>query len=163
MGAGKSTIGKRLARMLELPFADVDQAIETQAGISIPDIFMIKGEAAFREMEYTVIEDFLTHTLGVLATGGGAFCQAKTRELIKKSAISVWLKADLDILLERVKRTGHRPLLQHGDKRAIMQKLMEERYPIYAEANLTIDSNASNHDSVVKNIVKTIQQHLAGT
>ena len=162
MGAGKSTIGRRLANAIDLPFIDSDNEIVEAAGCSIADIFELYGEAIFRDLEQRVLLRLISGAPCVLATGGGAFINPDIRIAIKEKAISVWLKADLDILLERVSRRDTRPLLKTGDKGAILSRLMEERYPIYAEADITIDSNAGLHESVVDNIVHALQQLPAG-
>lgn len=140
MGAGKSSIGRRLAQVLGLPFIDADSEIEAAAGASIEEIFARDGEAAFRAGERRVLARLLDNPIQVLATGGGAFMDADTRALIRARAISIWLRADLDLLLARVGRRNNRPLLKNGDPRAILARLMDERYPIYAEADVVVDS-----------------------
>ena len=160
MGAGKTTIGKRLAAVLGVPFVDSDNEIVDAAGCSIADIFEFYGEPVFRDLEQRVMLRLLTSTPSVLATGGGAFIQPGIREAVKERAISIWLKADLDVLIERVSRRDTRPLLKTGDKREIMGRLMQDRYPIYAEADLTVDSNAGSHESVVLDMVEMLRQHL---
>jgi shikimate kinase len=140
MGAGKSCIGKRLAQHLGLPFVDADREIETAAGCSITDFFEAHGEQAFRDGERRVIARLLGNATHVMATGGGAFMDAQTRNLIKDKAISIWLRAELDQLLKRVSRRNDRPLLKNVDQRAKLSELMEIRYPVYAEADLTVDS-----------------------
>lgn len=158
MGAGKSTIGRRLAITLGLPFVDSDQEIVEAAGCSISDIFEIHGESIFRDLEQRVLLRLLSGEICVIATGGGAFINPVIREAIREKAISVWLKADLEVLLERVSRRDSRPLLKTGDKNAILQKLMDERYPVYAQADITIDSNAGMHESVVNSITTALKQ-----
>lgn len=158
MGAGKSTIGRRLAAVLELPFIDSDNEIVEAAGCSIADIFETYGEAIFRDLEQRVLLRLASGSPCVLATGGGAFINPHIREAIKEKSISIWLKADLEILLERVSRRDTRPLLKTGDKGVILSRLMEERYPVYALADITIDSNAGLHEAVVDTIVQTLQQ-----
>jgi shikimate kinase len=158
MGAGKSTIGRRLATVLDLPFIDSDNEIVEAAGCSIADIFEAYGEAIFRDLEQRVLLRLVSGNPCVLATGGGAFINPQIRESIKDKAISVWLKADLEILLERVSRRDTRPLLKTGDKGVILSKLMEERYPVYAHADITIDSNAGLHEAVVENVVYALQK-----
>ncbi len=153
MGAGKSTIGRRLATTLDLQFIDSDNEIVEAAGCSIADIFETYGEAIFRDLEQRVLLRLLSGPPCVLATGGGAFIQPAIREAIQAKGISIWLKADLDILLERVSRRDTRPLLKTGDKGVILTRLMEERYPIYAQADITIDSNAGLHETVVDSII----------
>lgn len=160
MGAGKTTIGRRLAQALELPFADADDAIVTAAGRSIEDIFADRGECEFRRGERNVIARLLAGPPHVLATGGGAFIDPRTRALMKERAISIWLKAPLDVLMKRVTRRDHRPLLKEDDPRAVMQRLMDERYPIYAEADLTVETGAGPHNSAVSLILSALKQHL---
>lgn len=149
MGAGKTTVGRRLAQLLEMDFVDSDNEIAEAAGCSISDIFDIYGEDVFRDLEKRVMKRLLGQKKCVIATGGGAFIQPHIREQILEKSVAVWLKADLDVLLERVSRRDTRPLLKTGDKKAIMQRLMDERYPIYSEAHISIDSNEDSHESVV--------------
>jgi shikimate kinase len=153
MGCGKSSIGRRLAARLELPFIDADDEIERAAGRSIPDIFAEHGEAYFREGERKVIQRLLACGPQVLATGGGAFMNADTRDNIRQSAISIWLKAELPVLMRRVAKRDNRPLLKEKDPEAVMRNLMATRYPIYAEADLTVDSREVAHDVIVGEIV----------
>lgn len=153
MGAGKSTIGRRLAREIALDFIDSDAEIAQAAGCSIPDIFEVHGEAIFRDLEKRVLLRLLSGPPMVIATGGGAFVNAEIRQAVRLKAISVWLKADIDTLLERVSRRDTRPLLQTGDKRATLSRLIDERHPFYAEANIVIDSGDGAHESVVRQIV----------
>ena len=141
MGVGKSTIGRRLAQALELPFRDADQEIEVAAGRSISEIFAERGEGEFRAGERRVIGRLLQEDPHVLATGGGAFMDPQTRALLKEKAITVWLKADLDVLVRRVGRKNTRPLLAGKDPRAVLQELMDRRYPIYAEADITVHTD----------------------
>lgn len=160
MGAGKTTIGRRLAKTLGVAFKDSDDEISIAAECSIPDIFEIHGEEIFRDLEKRVISRLLQDEAPqVLATGGGAWMQPETRELIKKHALSIWLKADLDVLLERVSRRGGRPLLEKGDKRAILSKLIDERYPVYAEAEMTIESDDGAHERVVESIISRLREY----
>jgi shikimate kinase len=158
MGAGKSTIGRRLANALNLQFVDSDVEIVEAAGCSISDIFEGYGEPIFRDLEQRVIMRLMTGSPCIVATGGGAFIQPSVREAIAQKAISVWLKADLPVLLERVSRRDNRPLLKTGDKSEILQKLIDERYPIYAQADITIDSNFGSHESVVEEIIKSLKE-----
>jgi shikimate kinase len=160
MGAGKTSIGRRLAQDLGLPFVDADTEIEQAAGQSIEDIFESHGEAFFRDGERRVIARLLDGPPHVLATGGGAFMDPSTRTLLKERAITIWIKADIEILLSRVARRNHRPLLKHGDKRAILEKLMAERHPIYAEATLTIDSGDGPPEEMINGIMTRLQDYL---
>ncbi len=153
MGAGKSTVGRRLASALRLPFHDADHEIETAAGCSISDFFQQYGEPAFREGERRVIARLLGSQRHVLATGGGAFMDPATRALIKREGLSVWLRAEIGLLMERVSKRPTRPLLKNSDPRGTMERLMAERYPVYAEADITVDSNGGPHDTVVQQIL----------
>lgn len=137
MGTGKTRIGLELARLLGVPFLDSDQEIERAAGFSISEIFSRYGEEEFRKGEAKVIARLLDSGACVLASGGGAFIQPAVREVIKNKAISVWLKADIDVLVERTSRRNHRPLLEGQDKKETLQQMMDERYPIYATADIT--------------------------
>lgn len=157
MGAGKTTIGRRLAHALALPFADADSEIVTAAGRSVEAIFAEHGECEFRRGERKVIARLLTGPVHVLATGGGAFIDPRTRALMKERALSIWLKAPLDILMKRVSRRDDRPLLKEEDPRAVMQRLMDERYPIYAEADLTIETGAGPHNAAVSLILDALR------
>jgi shikimate kinase len=156
MGAGKSTVGRRLASALRLPFHDADQEIEKAAGCSISDFFDQYGEAAFRDGERKVIARLLDGPRHVLATGGGAFMDPTTRALIKERGLSVWLRANIELLMERVAKRPTRPLLKNGDPRGTMERLMAERYPIYAEADVTVDSNGGPHDVIVQQILSQL-------
>ena len=146
MGAGKSSIGRRLGQGLGCPFVDADREIETAAGCSIEDIFERHGEAAFRDGERRVIARLLRGPRQVLATGGGAFMDPRTRAAIRERGISVWLRADLDLLVRRTGRRNNRPLLKGKDRRAILQDLIDERYPVYAEADVAVDIDDSPPD-----------------
>lgn len=161
MGAGKTTVGRRLAHALNLPFADADAAIVDAAGQSVDAIFAEHGECEFRRGERKVISRLLAGPVHVLATGGGAFIDPRTRALMKDRAISIWLKAPLDVLMKRVAKRDDRPLLKEDDPRAVMQRLMDERYPIYAEADLTIETSAGPHNSAVVAIIDALRAHLA--
>ena len=160
MGVGKSTIGRRLAQALELPFRDADQEIEAAAGRTIPEIFAERGEAEFRAGERRVIGRLLQEPRHVLATGGGAFMDAQTRLLMKENAITVWLKADLDVLVRRVGRKNTRPLLTGKDTREVMQELMEKRYPVYAEADITIHTDDRPASAAVDAILAALGGRL---
>ena len=149
MGAGKSKIGRRLATRLNLPFFDSDQEIETAAGESIEEIFANRGERVFRDGERRVIARLLAQPVHVLATGGGAFMDPATRQLIGECGVSVWLRADLDVLVSRVSRRNNRPLLKSGDTRAILGELIEQRHPVYAEADVVVDSGEGSPEVTV--------------
>ncbi len=160
MGVGKSTVGKRLASRLNIPFVDADAAIEEAAAMTIADIFSIYGEASFRDGEKRVIARLLQSGAQVLATGGGAYMNEQTREEIAQNGVSVWLKADLDTLMHRVSRRSTRPLLKTQDPEGTMRHLMEQRYPVYAHAEYTVYSRDEPHDVVVDEILKVIAQSL---
>jgi shikimate kinase len=162
MGAGKSSIGRRLAARLGLAFADADTEIEVAHDrMSIPDIFSTYGEAYFRAGETRVIARLLEGGPQVLATGGGAYMNRDTRAAIRLKGISVWLKAELDVLMKRIKRRGERPLLKSGDPAATLTALIAERYPVYAEADLTVLSRDVPHDTIVDEIVAALRPHVA--
>lgn len=160
MGAGKTTVGRRLAHALNLPFADADAEIVSAAGQSVDAIFAKHGECEFRRGERQVIGRLLTGPVHVLATGGGAFIDPRTRALMKERAISIWLKAPLDVLMKRVSKRDDRPLLKEDDPRAVMQRLMDERYPIYAEADLTIETSAGPHNVAVALVIDALREYL---
>jgi shikimate kinase len=162
-GSGKSSIGRRLAPRLNLPFVDADAEIERAAGMSIPEIFAKHGEAYFRDGEARVIARLLDDGPSVIATGGGALINRNTRMLIRERAISVWLKADIAVLMRRVRRKSDRPLLQGQDPEETLKRLLAEREPIYAEANIIVTSREGPHDAVVDAIVAEIDQHLKTT
>lgn len=160
MGAGKSAIGRRLGKRLGLRFVDADKEIEAAADKTINEIFADHGEAYFRDGERRVIARLLSEGPIVLATGGGAYMNADTRAEIADKGLSIWLKADLEILMERVSRRDTRPLLQAGDPREIMQRLMDERYPVYSGADITIESRNVPHEIIVEEIVDAIAARL---
>lgn len=160
MGAGKSTVGRRLATRLDLPFVDADSEIEAAAGCTIPEIFERHGEAEFRAGERRVIARLLRGRPKVLATGGGAFMDPDTRQRIKSRAVSVWLRADIELLMARVARRDNRPLLKQGDPREIMERLMAQRYPVYGEADITVESNEGPHDAIVERIVDALRERF---
>src|SRR4051812_10975274 len=162
MGAGKSTIGRRLAARLRLPFLDADAEIETAAGMSIPDIFETHGEPHFRDGEARVIARLLDAGPSVLATGGGAFMRDETRNRIRDKAISIWLKADPETILRRVKRRADRPLLQTADPAATVGRLIEERHPVYQQADLTVASREVPHEKIVEECLAALHQQLCG-
>ena len=162
MGAGKSTIGRRLAARLRLRFVDADGEIETAAGMTIPEIFEIHGESYFRDGEARVIARLLEDGPAVLATGGGSFMREETRGRIGTRAISIWLKADADVIMRRVRRRADRPLLQTTDPAATVGRLMTEREPVYRYADLTICSRDVPHDRIVDECVEALHARLCG-
>ncbi len=156
MGCGKSAIGKRLAAKLSIRFVDADEEIERVAGMTISDIFTKYGEAHFRDRETKVITRLLTEGPQVLATGGGAFMSAETRAAVRDHGISVWLRAELPVLMRRVAKRNTRPLLKTDDPEAVMRRLMSERYPVYAEADLVVESRDVAHEVIVDEIVAAV-------
>jgi shikimate kinase len=162
MGAGKSTIGRRLAARLHLPFLDADNEIEAAAGMSIPEIFEIHGEPHFRDGEARVIARLLEGGPAVLATGGGSFMREETRRRVSDKAISIWLKADADLIMRRVKRRADRPLLQTADPEATVTRLMIEREPVYQHADLTIGSRDVPHERIVEECIEALHARLCG-
>jgi shikimate kinase len=160
MGAGKTAVGRRLANRLDLPFIDADSEIEVAAGASISEIFAEHGEAYFRQGERKVIARLLENGPQVLATGGGAYMNPDTRANIKAHGLSVWLKADIKVLMKRVGRRDNRPLLAAGDPEKMMKRLMEERYPIYAEADVTVESRDVPHDVIVGAVIDALADKL---
>ena len=160
MGAGKSSVGRKLAMRLALPFVDADTEIETAAGMTIPEIFQKRGEPEFRSGEARVIARLLDNGPQVLATGGGAYMNPETRGLIAQKGVSVWLKAEFDVLMRRIKRRSDRPLLQMPDPAATLQSLMDERYPVYAQADVTIESRDVSHEVVVDETIEGVLAHF---
>lgn len=160
MGAGKSTVGKRLAGLLGCPFVDADDAIEDAAQRSIPEIFEDFGEAYFRDGERRVIARLIKEHRGVIATGGGAFVDDETRSLILEHCIAIWIDCDLDVLVERTSRRDHRPLLRNGDPRAILKRLQEEREPYYSEAHIRVESESGPHTDTARTIIAAIGEWL---
>ena len=156
MGAGKTSVGRRLAEKLGLAFVDADHEIALAAGKSIPEIFADHGEDYFREGERRVIARLLENGPQVLATGGGAYMNSETRERIRDHGISVWLKADLDLLLKRVAKRNDRPLLQQDDPAKVLQRLMDTRYPVYSTADVTVESRDVQHGQMVNDVIKAI-------
>jgi len=156
MGAGKSKVGRRLAVRLGLPFFDSDPEIETAAGETIEEIFANRGERVFRDGERRVIARLLAQPVHVLATGGGAFMHPATRELVARRGVSLWLRADLEVLVSRVLRRSNRPLLKQGDARAILTELIERRYPLYAEADVVVDSGEGSPEATVTRAIAAL-------
>ena len=160
MGAGKSSIGRRLAGELGIVFVDADAEIEKAAGMSIPEMFDFKGEEYFRSGEARVIARLLDCGPQVLATGGGAFMNAQTRGLVRDKGVSIWLKADIEVLLRRVKRRNDRPLLRDSDPAEALTQLLEQRDPVYAEADLIIQSRDVPHETIMTEIITALAQKL---
>ncbi len=160
MGAGKTTVGRRVAQRLGRRFLDADAEIEQAANMTIAEIFAARGEAEFRAGESRVIERILKQPDVVLATGGGAFMTAKTRALIQALGISVWLKADFDLLFQRVSRRANRPLLKTENPRETLRQLIEERYPTYAEADVTVISRDVPQEAVATEVIAAVAHHL---
>lgn len=161
MGVGKTSLGRRLAATLDLPFRDADHEIERAAGRSIPEIFEKFGEAEFRAGERRVIARLLEEAPHVLATGGGAFIDPATRALIKREAISIWLRTDLEILARRVARRDSRPLLTGKDPMTVLIAQAEARYPAYAEAHLTVETGETSYTPTVEAMIAALRAHLA--
>ena len=160
MGAGKSSVGRRLAARLGIPFVDADIEIEKAAGMTITEIFAAHGEPYFRAGEARVIARLLESGPQVLATGGGAFMNADTRSTIGLKGISVWLRATLEVLSRRIKRRNDRPLLTNADPVETLRRLMDERYPVYAEADLTVESRDVPHEAIVEEIIEGLRARL---
>jgi shikimate kinase len=161
MGAGKSTIGRRIAARLRLPFVDADIEIETaHAGMTIPEIFATHGEPYFRDGEVRVIARLLDNGPAVIATGGGSFMREETRNRIRDKAVSIWLKADADVIMKRVRRRSDRPLLQNADPEGTVSRLLGEREPVYATADLTILSRDVPHDKIVDECIHALHAKL---
>jgi shikimate kinase len=160
MGVGKSSVGRRLANALSLPFRDADAEVEIAAGRSVSDIFTELGESAFREGERRVISRLLDQPPHVLATGGGAFMNPETRALIKANAVSVWLKTDLEVLARRVARKNTRPLLADRDPLDVLQTQAEARYPAYAEADVVVETGDTPHHTTVDQVIRALSAFL---
>ena len=161
MGVGKSTIGKRLSQYLDIPFIDADKEIEKAAGMSVEDIFEQFGEDAFRSGEKKVIRRLLEEGQKIMATGGGAFMNEETRDEIQSAGVSIWLKADLDVLMKRVQRRSDRPLLKTEDPEATMKALLDERNPVYATADLEIESRTVSRDVIAGELVDLLADSLS--
>ncbi len=160
MGAGKTSVGRRLANYLSRPFIDSDMEIEAAAGMSIQDFFATHGEEEFRIGETKVIARLLKQDNCVLATGGGAFMSPRTRANIAERGVSVWIKAEFDLLFARISRKSNRPLLQTPNPRQTLKELMQERYPLYGMADVTVISRDVPHDTVASDIIKALNAHL---
>ncbi len=160
MGAGKTVIGRRVADALKLPFIDSDHEIETVSRMTVPDLFATYGEAEFRSLERRVIARLLKSGPRVVSTGGGAFMNPLTRRAVARRGVSVWLKADLPTLMERVSRRSHRPLLNNSDPEGVMRRLMEERYPLYEESDITVHSRDEAKDVIVSEVIVALDEHL---
>lgn len=156
MGAGKSAIGRRLAARLSLPFFDSDTEIESEVGMTISEFFKREGEVAFRSKELSVIKGLLSDPVHILATGGGSFVEPQTRRELMGRARTVWLKADLEVLHERVLRKNHRPLLQTGSPRNVLSQLIKQRYPIYKLADIVVESDDGPHNLLVDKILNEL-------
>jgi shikimate kinase len=163
MGAGKSSVGRRVAARLGIPFVDADTEIEAAAGMTISEIFAIHGEAYFRSGEARVIARLLDGGPQVLSTGGGCLMNGETRETVRARGVSVWLKAELDVLLRRVKRRTDRPLLKTADPSQTLRDLMAVRYPIYAQADLTVLSRDVPHEVIVEEVIAGLARHFGIT
>lgn len=160
MGAGKTAIGRKVAQILDLPFADSDHEIETVSRMSIPELFERYGEPEFRALEQRVIDRLVKDGPRVLSTGGGAFMNTQTRAVVADHGVSIWLKADLDLLMERVAKKQNRPLLKNPDPRAVMQKLIDERYPVYALADITVETRDAKREIIMEETVQALGQFL---
>ncbi len=160
MGAGKTSVGRRLATLLELDFTDADHEIEAAAGCTIEDFFELYGEPAFREGEERVIRRLLENGPQILATGGGAFINPQIRDVITEHGVSIWLRADLNVLSKRTGRRGGRPLLKGDNPNAVLEKLIAERYPVYASADIIIDTGHENVEDTADNALNALRDYL---
>ncbi|AEH86037.1 shikimate kinase [Mesorhizobium opportunistum] len=160
MGAGKTAIGRKVATMLSLPFIDSDQEIESVSRMTVPELFERYGETEFRALEQRVILRVLENGPQVLSTGGGAFMNAQTREAIATHGVSVWLKAELDLLMERVSKKQNRPLLKSADPRAVLERLMGERYPVYATADVTVPTRDDRKEIIAAEVLEALCRHF---
>jgi len=161
MGAGKTAIGRRLAARLGLPFIDADEEIERAAGCTVSEFFDRYGETQFRAGERRVIGRLLEGPPHILSTGGGAYMNPDTRALMRARTLTIWLRADLDVLVDRVQRRNNRPMLRDGDPREILGRLMTQRHPVYAEADLTVESSAKAVDVTTEHVIDALRTHLA--
>lgn len=161
MGAGKTAIGRKVATALGLTFIDSDQEIEDVSRMTIPELFELYGEPEFRALEQRVIARVLESGPQILSTGGGAYMNAQTREAIASNAVSVWLKADLDLLMERVSKKQNRPLLKNDNPRAVLERLMNERYPVYALADLTVVTRDERKEVIAAEVIEALDRHLS--
>ena len=162
MGAGKSTVGRRLAKRLGLPFVDTDAAIQDAAGFSAAEVFERYGEADFRDGERRLVARLVDGEVRVIATGGGVFVDPRTRKLLNERAITVWLDAPVDVLANRTSRRDTRPLLRNGDPRGTLERLAKDRGPSYAEAHIRVTSGEGAHGDVVDSIIEALESHLGG-
>lgn len=160
MGAGKTAIGRRLSQMQDLPFIDSDHEIESVSRMTVPELFETYGETEFRSLEQRVIERLLRQGGQIVSTGGGAFMNEATRGNIARRGVSVWLKADLDLLLSRVARNKDRPLLRNDDPRGVLQRLMQERHPVYRTADLTVKTRDVRREIIAMEVVDKVVAHL---
>lgn len=163
MGVGKTTVGRRLAKRLNLPFYDSDDEIEKSSGRTVAGYFKDHGEDAFRAGERRVISRLLDGTPKILATGGGAFIPEETREVLMDNALTVWLKGDFKTIMERVSRKNTRPLLMVDDPQAKMRELMDVRYPIYAKAHITVEIAKGPHVKTVNKVIKAVEDYIAAS
>lgn len=160
MGAGKTAIGRKLAQILDLPFIDSDHEIESVSRLTIPELFELYGEPEFRALEQRVIDRLMREGARIVSTGGGAFMNAQTREVISEFGVSIWLKADLDLLMERVGKKHNRPLLKQPDPRGVMQKLMNDRYPVYEQANITVQTRDAKREIIARETLQALAAYL---
>ncbi len=161
MGAGKTAIGRKVATMLSLPFIDSDHEIESVSRMTIPELFEHYGEAEFRALEQRVILRLLEGGPQVLSTGGGAFMNAQTREGISAHGVSVWLRAELDLLMERVSKKQNRPLLKNPDPRGVLKRLIGERYPVYATADITVQTRDERKEIIAAEVIQALEEHFS--
>lgn len=160
MGAGKTAIGRKVAQSLKLPFIDSDHEIESVSRLTVPELFELYGEPEFRALEQRVIERLLRDGPLILSTGGGAFMNGQTRTMIAQHGVSIWLKAEIDLLMQRVAKKQNRPLLKNPDPEAIMRKLMNERYPVYAQADITVETRDARREVIADEVTQALGDHL---